>query len=201
MARLKSAAQRAPQTREQAIAVLEGYARDSAEIALIEAARAEAIAAIEAKADAELVPLVARLKDAAKQLKSWWEANFEDLTGGKRKSLELAGCTIGYRFPPPSVKFAHGKDADAVVALQGNGYGQRLVRVTYAPDKPAILRLLESAPPPPEDGAELTPEAAQILADIATLKDIGFSIAQSEQFFVDAVDPAADETKQAIAVE
>jgi len=203
MARLKSAAQRAPQTKEQAIAVLEGYARDSAQIALIEAARADAIAQIDAKADAELVPLVASLKDAAKQLKPWWEANYEELTGGKRKSLDLGGCTIGYRLPPESVKFANGKDADAVVALKAHGFGERLVRVTYAPDKPGILKLLKSTPEPASEGLAPDAEAVTILTDITTLKDLGFSITQNEQFFVDAAEDgtAAGELKQVLPAE
>jgi len=200
MARLKSAAQRAPQTKEQAIAVLEGFARDTAQIALINAARADAIAQIDAKADAELVPLLAGLKDAAKQLKPWWEANFDELTGGKRKSIELASCTIGYRMPPPSLKFANGKDAEGVTVLQANGFGERLVRITYSLDKPEILKVLDSAPPAPADGEAPHPDAERIEAEIAKLGELGFSKKQDEQFFVDAnvADASADELKQSL---
>lgn len=187
MTRIQSAAQRAPQTKQQAIELLDRYAAASAKVLSIEADRGGELAKINSAADALLVPLVAELKDIAKQLKPWWAANIEELTGGKRKSIELGGCQLGYRMSPPKVAFAGGTDTDAALLLQAEGFGQRLVRVTPTPDKPALLKLLETTP---GDDDPVT-----LWEDIDKLKDLGFSVKQTEQFFVDALMPtsAADE--------
>jgi phage host-nuclease inhibitor protein Gam len=181
MTRIKSAAQRAPQTTEQAVELLDRYAGICAKADKIEAERAAELAVINSAADVLLVPLVAELKDIAAQLKPWWAANVELLTQGKRKSIELGGCQLGYRMTPPKVTFEHGKDEDAAVALMGNGFGERLVRTAIAPDKPAILKLLETTP---------ADDAIALRADIDKLKEIGFGVKQTEQFFVDALAPA-----------
>lgn len=191
MTRIKSAAQRAPQTTEQAVDLLDRYAGICAKVESIEADRAAELAVINSAADVLLVPLVAELKDIAAQLKPWWAANIELLTQGKRKSIELGGCHLGYRMTPPKVTFEHGKDEEAAKALQANGFGERLVRTTIAPDKPAILKLLETTPPA-ED-----PTGLQV--DIDALKELGFAVKQTEQFFVDALTSTsiADEASRA----
>jgi len=204
MTRIKSAAQRAPQTKEQAIALLETFAQVSANVRLTEAARTEQLALINAAADAELVPLAAQLKDIVKQLKPWWAANIEELTAGKRKSIELASCALGDRLNPPKVHFANGKDADGVAALQSNGFGERLVRMTPTLDKPAILRLLQTGTDPGSDAdaAEIE-RLAKIAAEITKLAELGFSVRQTEEFFVEVITPNSpvDELKQTIAAD
>lgn len=168
MSRLRSPAQRAPQTKDQAIALLDRYAMVAAELRIIQANRDEALAATNAVADTLAVPLVAELKDIAKQLKPWWAASIDELTGGKRKSITLAGCAIGYRLTPPKVTFAHGKDEDMVAALVGTELEDALVRVRRAPNKEAILDAM---------GGD----------QCAALRALGFDVRQTEEFFVAAL--------------
>lgn len=103
MTRVRSAAQRAPQTIEAATDLAGRFAELDAQLARIEADRQDELAKINGAADAAIVPIVAELKDIAKQLKPWWAAHFETLTDGKRKSIELgetlreAGFGIGQR--------------------------------------------------------------------------------------------------------
>lgn len=195
MTRLRSPAQRAPQTKAQALALLERFAARSAEIASIEADRQALLAAANAAADALLVPLAAELKDILKQLKPWWAASFDELTGGKRKSIELAGCVIGYRINPPKVSFVGGDEDAAVAALLGAEL-EALVRTKQSPDKPAILKLLDA-----RRQALLIEAATADISDIgidagkavegAQLEELGFAIDQKEVFFVDAIAPVA----------
>lgn len=179
MARLRSAAERAPQTKDQAVALLERVAVYSAEVAAIEARRANLLARVNGAADAMLVPIAAQIKDAVKQLKPWWAANFDELTEGKRKSIALGGCQVGYRIGNPTVKFANGDDDDAVAALQVAELADRLVRTKPSLDKPAILTALAEKLPATEGEAP----APSPLAD--QLISLGFSIKQTETFFVD----------------
>ena len=174
MTRMRSAAQRAPQTIEAATALLARFAEADAQLAAVEAQRQESLAGVNAAADAVAVPLIAELKDIAKQLKPWWEGSFDELTGGKRKSIELGGCSVGYRLSPPKVSYAHGKDEDAVTALQGAGY-DALVRVKPSLDKPAVLKALDGE------------DANKLLA-------LGFSAPQTESFFVERIVTGAGAT-------
>lgn len=176
MTRLRSAAQRAPQTLEQATELAKRYAVASATIDLIEADRAERLALANAAADEALVPLIAELKDIAKQLKPWWEGNVDDLTAGKRKSIELGGCLLGYRLTPPKVCFDAGTDEVAIAALLEADLGA-LVRRKPSLDKPAILRLLD-------EGSEV-------------LTSLGFEARQKEEFFVDRVTASTAATLKA----
>ena len=170
--RLRSPAQRAPQNREQALELCDRFAQIDAQIAIARAERDEQVQLITAAADAVLVPLVAEQADLAKRLKPWFEGNFEALTGGKRKSIEIGGVMLGFRISPAKVAFAGGKDEDAAKALLGAELAD-LVRTTHAPDKPAILRRLEGD------------DAAQLL-------ELGFSRKQGESFFVERNTPNSD---------
>lgn len=179
MTRLRSAAQRAPQTLGQATELAKRYAVASAAVDGIEADRAEALALANAAADEALVPLVAELKDIAKQLKPWWEGNVDELTAGKRRSIELGGCQIGYRTTPPKLAHTHGTDKAAVEVVRGTDYADQVLRVTYALDKPAMLRILDGE-------------------DADGLGELGFSAKQTEEFFVDRVVPSTAATLQGV---
>ncbi len=179
MARLRSAAQRAPQTVQQATDLLNRFADVSAQIDALEAQRAASLAQVNGAADTCIVPLAAELKDIAKQLKPWWAASIEELTAGKRKSIELGGCTIGYRISPPKVTHDHGKDGDAAQVLLGTEYEQRGVRISYALDKPGILKVLD-------EQALLEGDAVPEVS----LASLGFASKQTEDFFIDVLAPA-----------
>lgn len=170
MTRLRAAAQRAPQSTEAATTLLERYSTVSTQIGLVELARDETVAKAKLAADVELLPLVAELKELHKQLKPWWEASFETLTDGRRKSIELGGCNVGYRMTPPKVVFTGGGEDAMVEALQSAELAM-FVRVKAAPDKPTILRALEG------DYDESAPLTA-----------LGFAAQQREEFFVAPVE-------------
>lgn len=146
------------------------YAAASAEITRVNADRKASIAAIEATADGLVVPLVAEVKDIAKQLQPWWETNMDELTGGKRKSIELGGCVIGYRVSPPKVTFAYGTDKDALAALNHFDRHRGLIRISESLNKTAILD-------------ELTDDDS--VRDGIPLELIGFEAKQTEDFFLD----------------
>lgn len=195
MGRVRSAAQRAPQTTEQATALCTRYAERSAAAALVIQARDETIAAANQSADAELVPIVAELKDIEKQLKPWFAAHFDTLTGGKRKSIELGGCYLGYRLDKASVAFAHGKDDDMTVTLRAAELTD-YVRTKHSPDKAAIMKALEGerdalaireaeAPSLGDNGGPPIEEAAR--QALSPLHYLGFSIKQGESFFLEPV--------------
>lgn len=167
MTRVRSAAQRAPQTIEAATDLAGRFAELDGQLATIEAARQDELAKINGAADAAIVPIVAELKDIAKQLKPWWAANFETLTDGKRKSIELGGCMLGYRMSPPKVTFANGTDEDGARFLKGVGCTE-LIREKVSLDKPAVLKALDG------DLGE-------------KLREAGFGMSQREDFFLERV--------------
>ena len=208
MTRSRSPAQRAPQSKEAAIELLEQYAQSSASLAIINANRESALASTNAVADLLAAPLVAEMKEIVKQLKPWWASSFEELTAGKRKSIDLGGCTIGYRINPPSVGHSHGTDADAVIVLQASAYSEQLVRVGYSLDKPAILKLLDAqAAAAAISAAAVGPGASPAAVDDEDtepspkpLADLGFSIKQPEIFFIDAIAPSSGDPTTSLPV-
>lgn len=186
MTRVKSAAQRAPQTLEQATALCTRFVERSAAAALIVQARDETIAKANQTADTELVPIAAELKDIEKQLKPFFAAKFDELTGGKRKSIELGGCYLGYRLDKASVAFAHGKDDDMAVTLRAADLID-YVRTKHSPEKSAIMKALEAERDALalRDAAPADDEAPA--PSISPLHDLGFSIKQGESFFLERV--------------
>lgn len=188
MSRVRSAAQRAPQDIEQATALCTRFVERSAAAALIIQARDETIAKANQTADTELVPITAELKDIEKQLKPFFAAKFDELTGGKRKSIELGGCYMGYRLDKPSVAFAHGKDDDMVVTLRAAELTD-YVRTKLSPEKPAIMKELEAERDAIalRDAAPADAAANDAPPSISPLHDLGFSIKQGESFFLERV--------------
>ncbi|BBF70206.1 host-nuclease inhibitor Gam family protein [Sphingomonas bisphenolicum] len=187
MSRVRSPAQRAPQTPEQATALCARFVERSAQAALIIQTRDEVIALANQVADTELVPITAELKDIEKQLKPFFAAHYDALTGGKRKSIELGGCYLGYRLDKASVAFAHGKDDDMAVTLRAAELSD-YVRTKHSPDKVAILKALEAE----RDQLFLLSAGKPDLLDrpleeITPLHILGFSIKQGESFYLERV--------------
>lgn len=179
MTRRKSVAQPAPQTIEQAIDLLTRYSTIAAGLAQVEVDRGEAKAKIDAAADKLVVPMELELGEIVKQLKPWWAVASEELTNGKRKSIELAGCLIGERTSTPRLMFvgkALGKanTDQAIAEVEAHGF-EWLLRIKKELDKPAILKAL---------------------IDDQAVKDMGFSSRQREEFFVDAIPPRQLATRE-----
>lgn len=173
MSRVKAAALRAPRTTAEATELLALLATVTRTMAAHDAQREEAKQQIDAAADACIVPLAAERDDLFKRLQPWFEGNLDELTGGRRKSIELGGCTIGHRTTPPKLVFEHGKDADGVEVLRLFGRTAGLLKVP-APTlvKPAILAELANGPA--DDGA-------------IPLELLGFAARQSEEFFIEPI--------------
>ena len=118
------------------LALLEG------QLAEIEANRAACIADVNARCDTAACDLIERRGRIAEVLEPWWAEAADELTEGKRKSIELGGCMIGTRAGKSSL--AVPDDAKAAIGeLLGTRWGTALVRVTRSLDKRAILKALD----------------------------------------------------------
>lgn len=126
-----------------ATVLLERFAQLDVEAQLVEASRADGIAAANAAADQVLLPIVAEQNEIRAQLEPWWKRNGAELRG-KRKSIELGGCVIGTKAGTASLKFALGDDKLAVSTLQAAGaWAKKLIRLTPGLDKAAIGEALK----------------------------------------------------------
>ena len=88
---------RKPQSQAAAQRLLELYAELDGRIAGMEEARDAAIAKANAVVDKDMAPLIAERDKIAEKLEPWWDEAADELTKGKRKSIELGGCEIGTR--------------------------------------------------------------------------------------------------------
>lgn len=175
MPRVKISAAQAPQTREEAIALLERFAVGSARLDALKAHQDEELARIRAACDQASDPLRAELAEIAAQLKAWFTVNRTALTAGRRKSIFLGGCEIGERLGTPALRLPQGtNEQDAIALLEQLEGGAELVRIVKALDRAAIIQLLRSNP---QDGLAQQLQAAR------------FAISQSRRFFVDAMPP------------
>lgn len=196
--RRKAPRQEAPTTIEEATAMLGAYADKITRIEQLRADADRSLAAIEAARDAAIAPIEEEAKVAFLKLRAWWGVAGATLTEGKRKSVELAGCTIGVRITPPSLKLPGKVDAAAALLVE-HGF-TALVRTKYEVDKPATLKMLATKPALAELRATAANEPAHLMLDelearIDQLGELGFSARQKEEFFIDraAAKPANPE--------
>jgi phage host-nuclease inhibitor protein Gam len=178
--RRKAPRQQAPQTIEEATDQLGRYSALITEAESLRADADAAIARIEAARDAALAPIEEEVKTLFLRLRTWWAVAGDMLTEGKRRSVDLAGCVLGIRLTPPSLKMP-GKAPEAAVTLVNSGWAE-LCRHKVEPDKPAILKMLGHDAAGPQ------------------LAALGFSAVQKEEFFIDragAKPPAVEEVQEA----
>lgn len=133
---------RTPQSLEGAEKLCSRFAENAGSIALTETARDADISKINAKADAEIAPLIAEQGKIAEKLSSWWDRAGPELTQGKRKSIELGGCIIGTKAGRASLE-VKGDTKELVETLTGERWGKPLLRVTTSLDKRAIGKALD----------------------------------------------------------
>lgn len=163
-----------PRTTEAATALLARHAEIDAAIAAAEADRQSQIASVNAAADAVIEPMVADRAKLQGALAPWWARVAPDLTGGKRKSIELGGCRIGTRTSAEKVEFSDGDDKAALAALADSPARASATEIKRVLDKKAIAAALKGK--------------AKIRA---TLEALGFRLAGGEDtFFVSRVDSA-----------
>jgi phage host-nuclease inhibitor protein Gam len=186
--RRKAPRQPAPQTIDEATTAIAEYA----DIILgVEELRADAdasIAAIQAERDRMIAPLEQRAKDLFLQLRAWWGVAAPSLTDGKRKSVELAGCVIGERTTPKSLKLPAKADESAALLVSA-GLAQ-LCRHKMEVDKPAVLKVLTAEDELANLEKMATNDAArqlvaEVKAKIEKLRELGFKPVQKEEFFID----------------
>lgn len=172
--RRKSTKLDAPQTMEEATALLFEHLDLARRAETLRADADASIAQIEGVRDALLGPVEEALKASFLQLRTWWTANRLELTDGKRKSIELAGALIGERTTPPSLKLERGLTLGTLVEkLLAAGWDD-LIRVKRSADKPAILKRL----------------AGDHAREVAA---IGVSIHQADEFFIDRAKAKPDD--------
>lgn len=153
-----------PKTLPAATGLLERFAAIEGDLALIEAARSEALARANAAADREATPLLAERDALAEALREWWHDAAPALTGGERKSIELGGCVIGTRADKPALAVT-GPVPDKISALLKLGWGKHLVKISTTLDRRAIAKVLDG------------PHAAE-------LAELGFSLKHGAEGFV-----------------
>lgn len=175
--RRKAPAQQAPQTIEEASFLLGRYVGRNTEVEKLRADADAAIAAIQAARDAAIAPIEQAAKDDFRQLHVWWSVAGPDLTEGKRKSIELAGCVIGERTTPPSLKMP-GKVDEAAALLVAAGWIDDLCRQKIEVDKPAVLKALGHDVMGPQ------------------LTALGFSSKQKDEFFIDRAAPKPEAVEE-----
>jgi len=188
--RRKAIAQAAPQTIEDAAAVLGRYAGMLTQIEQLRADADASIAQIEAARDSFIAPIEEEAKGLFLQLRAWWGVAGQTLTEGKRKSYELAGCLLGERTTPPSLKMPVRKDEEAAAILSNAGLAL-FCRVKLTVDKPAVLKELTALPQMRETLEKKTEgfeEAMALMCRVEVAEKVealGFSPKQKEEFFID----------------
>ena len=125
-----------------ATAAAERFAVLESQIDGIEAERNTTIADANAVADKAAEPLLTERDAIREKLAAWWPTAADALTLGKRKSIELGGCTIGTR--AQRVSLAVAGDAKAIaLKLAKRPWAKPLVRVKYEIDRPAVLKAID----------------------------------------------------------
>jgi len=118
------------------------YADNVGAVERIEDQRNRAIADANSAADAKLAPILEEQGKIEAKLAPWWESAKDELTEGKRKSIELGGCIVGTRAGRTSLD-VKGKPADVVEQLQGKRWATKLLRVNVSIDKKATIAALD----------------------------------------------------------
>lgn len=182
MARRKATPQSAPSTLPEAIAIITRYLAIEAEIECLKTEADRSIATIQAWRDECVAPLKAETENLFLQLRAWWAVAAPDMTGGKRKSIELAGALIGERTTPPSLKLPQGMTAADAIREIFEWLGGEFIVTVNKLDKPAIIRALRAQPD--EDDDANTIWHRQILSE-----KLGLAADQREEFFIDRAAP------------
>lgn len=161
-----------PQTVDEAVALATRYLELSMSIEQLKADADASIAQIQAARDAMILPVKQDVDRIFSDLRDWWSVAGPEMTKGKRKSIEIGGCIIGERTPPPSLRHP-GVTADALIDALERLELDHFLRVKTSLDKPLILSALRSG----DD-----------LGD--ALAALGLKVEQRDEFFIDRAAPA-----------
>lgn len=169
------AEQAVPQTMEDAMLRLRRFAELEAALAEIKLEADRAKAAIDAERDLAATPVIAAQKVLVAELKPFWLARAQEITGGKRKSVVMGGCEIGTRTGNPTLTYAKAREEELISELDALGFGGWALRMKLELDKPALIKALQMEPGLSE---------SVLQDDKAVLEDMGFAVRQTETFFV-----------------
>lgn len=201
MSRRKAIRQQAPQTIGEAVDLLAAYSDILLGIEELRADATASIAAVEAERDRMIAPLEIRAKEMFLELRAWWGVAGEALTEGRRRSVELAGCQIGVRTTPPSLRLPPRTNAEAAGALLVAAGLAELCRHKVEVDKPAVLKeiaLLPALKERIEAKTESFEDSMRIVVRIERVekvRELGFRAVRKEEFFVDRAGPKAAEVE------
>ncbi|HEX7820656.1 MAG TPA: host-nuclease inhibitor Gam family protein [Sphingobium sp.] len=178
-ARRKAPKAEAPQTIEDAVAAISEYRDLGDKIEELKTDAERSITAIETARDTFTAPLEERAKDIFRRLRIWWGVAAPAMTDGKRKSMALAGCTIGERTTPHSLKLP--AKAETFVEDLAEAGLRELLRITEKVDKQACIRSILAKD-----------ELGHLLIWL------GATTEQKEEFFIDL--PRKDVSPEAVEI-
>lgn len=132
---------RVPKSLPAATALVERFALIDAELSRIEAVRTAAIVAANQVADEAGASLLVEREDLVTALGKWWPGAAPNLTKGKRKSIELAGCVIGSK--SGRAKLALDCEEEPVIAAMAKlRWAKSLLQIKLSLRRTAILAAL-----------------------------------------------------------
>ncbi len=175
--RRKAAAVDAPQTMAEAIALADRYVALEQAAARAQAFLDKQIADAKSTHAITMETIEPQLQTAFAGLRAWWATNADELTKGKRRSIELGPIVLGERTGMPKLKLPKGMKAEAALAwLKGLRWGGRVryIRVKEEIDKAAIIAALNAK----QQAAPTVQEAQR------HFKSGGFVVVQAEEFFI-----------------
>lgn len=175
MTRRKAPALDLPETLEEAAVLASRVALLEADIAGIEAEQKVRLALVNQEIGERIATRRDELDALIPRLSAWWQASGRELLANGKKSAKFAGVEMGMRTDPPSLGWVKGNTAKKLLAaLLGLPWAlnAKLLRVTYALDKDAILKAVSK----PGDIAD-------------KLTRLGFKRVQDEKFFIEPVPP------------
>lgn len=126
-----------PKDRQEASSFIAEMGRIEREVIRIDANLKDELAAIKERVEEQALPLVKRKSELFEGLQIYCEANREELTGGKTKTVSFPAGTVSWRSRPPKVN-VRAKLETIIAALREKGL-RSLLRVTYELNKEAIL--------------------------------------------------------------
>lgn len=134
-----------PRTLAQATTKVQRIAQLDTELALIEATRSRQHADTDKVADDLALPLIDERRRLVADVEPWWiGGGAAELTSGKRKSVLLAGCSIGTKAARAKVEHRFSDDDAAVEAIMGKPWARKtLLKVVHRLDRTAIMAALD----------------------------------------------------------
>ncbi len=198
-ARKKAPKQDAPQTIEEATALAARYIELLDIIDMHQVDAQKSIDMIVAVRDQVVKAIEDEAKAIFRQLRPWWASNKADLTGGKRKSIELAGALIGERTGTPALGLPKGTTLGRFVEWLVSRDLFALIRTKHSVDKQACIQALrELDKPAPDlgasDGEVIAHRLTRALGE--QLAEKGATITQKDEFFIDRAGAPAEGAEQ-----